>query len=150
MRRFLLGFGALLLTLILAIAMIGGRAMPWLHTASMAFPFIVLVPLFALLSVWPRRAIAAAFKDAFRQPGGPASLPTSLRVLATLERFFYAAGVLGLFAGLIVTFSFLDSDLPRLGTKLAACLIMPFHAVVLAQAARILRVRVEEVQAGAK
>jgi hypothetical protein len=58
MRRFLLGFGALLLTLVLAISMIGGRALLWLHTASMALPFVVLVPLFALVSVWPRRAIS--------------------------------------------------------------------------------------------
>jgi len=100
--------------------------------------------------LFERNLVSAAFKDAFRPPGNSASLPTSLRVWAALERFFYAAGVLGLFGGLIVTFSFLDSDLPRLGTKLAACLIMPFHAVVMAQAARILRARVEEAQAGGR
>ena len=147
MARFLAGLAMLLLTVAAAIRMIGGRAVLWLHPAVMAFLFVAVVPWCAALAVWPRKEIAQAFRAAF-EPAGESRALAASKVLTLLEHLFYASGALALFSGLIITFSQLDSDLPRLGAKLAASLVTPFYALLLALAARILRVRVEQVQGG--
>jgi hypothetical protein len=145
MFRFKAGLTLILLTLIGAIRMIGGRAELWLHPAVMALAFVVLIPLFAARAVWSRRELGEAYDAAFRPCPAPAAA-AAIRVWRFLEAACYLAGILALLSGLIVTFSLLSANLANLGAKLAACLVAPFYALVLALAARILAARVEQTQ----
>ena len=118
MARFLVGQIALVLAVMLAVAMIGGRATTWLHPATMAVVFVLVVPLVAAHLIDHTRAAFAGDAD--------------------------AASADGDFAGLIVTFSFLGSDLRSLGIKFAATLVAPFYSVLLAMSCRVLRARVPD------
>ena len=144
MARFLVGQIALVLAVVLAIAMIGGRATTWLHPATMAVVFVLVVPLVAALSAHPWEAFRRAFRDAFDPSASSPSNAASEKVWRHLESFIYFGGVIAFFAGLIVTFSFLGSDLGSLGIKFAATLVAPFYSVLLAMSCRVLRARVPD------
>ncbi|MCC6512383.1 MAG: hypothetical protein IT187_00120, partial [Geothrix sp.] len=128
----------------LAVAMIGGRATTWLHPATMAVVFVLVVPLVAALSAHPWEAFRRAFRDAFDPSASSPSNAASEKVWRHLESFIYFGGVIAFFAGLIVTFSFLGSDLRSLGIKFAATLVAPFYSVLLAMSCRVLRARVPD------
>jgi len=144
MARFLVGQIALVLAVMLAIAMIGGRATTWLHPATMAAVFVVVVPLVATLSAHSFEEIKQAFHDAFNPSATSPSNAASEKVWRHLEAFIYFGGVIAFMAGLIVTFSFLGSDLGSLGIKFAATLVAPFYSVLLAMSCRVLRARVPD------
>lgn len=144
MARFLVGQIILVLAVMFAIAMIGGRATTWLHPATMAAVFVVVVPLVAAFSTHSSEAFRQAFRDSFNPSAASPSNAASVKVWSHLESFIHFGGVIAFFAGLIVTFSFLGSDLRSLGFKFAATLVAPFYSVILAMSCRVLRARVED------
>lgn len=143
MARFLGGQTVLVLVVILTIAMIGGRATMWLHPISMAFGFVVVVPVIAVLSTHSFATLQQALKDAQNPSANASSNPTSIRVWKLMESCIYFGGSGAFLAGLIVSFSFLGSDLHALGFKFSATLVSPFYCVFLAMGCRLLRSRIE-------
>lgn len=143
MTRFLVGQALLILAVILGITLIGGRMVTWLHPAAMALVFVLAVPLLAVLSAHSHQELRQAFADALQSPAPSRSRATSLQVWRLLESFLYFGGAIALLTGLIITFSFLNANLPLLGMKLAATLVAPFYGLMLALTCRILRARVE-------
>ncbi|NWJ40754.1 MAG: hypothetical protein HXX12_07260 [Geothrix sp.] len=144
MTRFLFGQILILFLVILTIAMIGGRAVIWLHPAPWAFLLVLVVPLVAVLSAHPWSAFRQALRDALH-PSASLSNGTSAKVWKLAESCLYFGATIAFFMGLMITFSLLSGDLHNLGAKLAACLAPPFFSVVLGLSCRILRARVEAV-----
>ncbi len=143
MARFLISQVILVLVVILTIAMIGGRASMWLHPISMAFGFVIAVPVIAVLSTHRFGTLQQALKDALNPSANSSSNPTSIKVWKLLESCIYFGGSGAFLAGLIVSFSFLGSDLHGLGFKFSATLVAPFYCVFLAMGCRLLRSRIE-------
>jgi len=144
MTRFLFGQILILFLVILAIVMIGGRAVIWLHPAPWAVLLVLVVPLVAVLSVHSWKAFTQALRDALHPLASPSN-STSTKVWKLAESCLYFGATIACFMGLMITFSLLSSDLHSLGAKLAACLAPPFFSVVLGLSCRILRARVEAV-----
>ena len=142
MTRFLIGQVLILLLVILAIAMIGGRAVTWLHPAPWAFVLVLVVPFVAVLSVHTLEAFREAFRDALH-PSVSRSNVTSTKVWKLAESCLYFGATIAAFMGLMITFSLLSSDFQNLGAKFAACLVPPFFSVVLGLSCRVLRARIE-------
>jgi hypothetical protein len=142
MIRFLVGQVLLILALILGITMIGGRMTTWLHPGVMAFIFVVVVPAFATLSAYSFKDFRQAMEDAFNPRAASPTNATSLKLWKLLESCVGFGGFAGFLTGLIITFTFFNSDLQVLGLKLAATLVAPFYCVVLAMACRVLRAKV--------
>jgi len=143
MLRYLTGLGLTLLPVALAIAMIGGRGATWLHPAPWALLLVLVVPLVATLSVHPPSALRQALQDAAGPSAHSPTRATSLQLWTRLESFIYFGAVLGGLMGWMVTFTQLSPDLPRLGAKLAACLVPPFFGAALGLACRVSRARVD-------
>jgi flagellar motor component MotA len=143
MLRYLTGLGLTLFLVALAIAMIGGRAVLWLHPAPWALLLVLGVPLAATLSIHSGSAFRQAWRDAAAPLASSPSRAASIQLWARLESFIYFGVAIGSLMGWMVTFSLLSADLPRLGMKLAACLVPPFYGAVLGLACRVLRARVE-------
>lgn len=143
MVRFLISQTILALVVILTIAMIGGRAAMWLHPISMAFGFVIAVPVIAVLSTHSFGTLQQALKDALDPSANASSNATSIQVWKLMESCIYFGGSGAFLAGLIVSFSFLNSDLHGLGFKLSATLVAPFYCVFLAMGCRLLRSRIE-------
>ena len=142
MPRYILGQGVFILLVILAIAMIGGQAATWLHPMPWALVLVLAAPLAATLAVHPWAALRQALRDA----GCPSAAPsraTSTALWRSFESFIHAGALLGFLMGCMVTFSQLSPDLPRLGIRLAACLVPPFLGVALGLCCRVLRARIE-------
>ena len=145
MIRFILGILFAIAALMVGARLFGGSLVTWLHPAVGAFFLVVAMPWFATLAVWSRGEVARAFRDAVRPVGGSAPVPESLGVWRTFEYLFYAASLLSLMTGLVITFSHLSYEAANLGPKLGASLISPFYGVLLAVVARLLRMRVERI-----
>lgn len=143
MLRYLMGLGLTLFLVALAIAMIGGRGVTWLHPAPWALLLVLVVPLVATLSVHSPSALRQALQDAAGPSASSPSRATSLQLWARLESFIYFGAVLGGLMGWMVTFTLLSADMSRLGAKLAACLVPPFYGAVLGLACRVSRARIE-------
>ena len=143
MTRFLVGQALLILAVILGITLIGGRMVTWLHPATMALVFVLVVPLLAVLSAHSLPELRQAFADALQSPAPSRSRGTSLQVWRLLEACLYFGGGIAFLTGLIITSTFRNSDRPLLGPKLAASLVAPFYSLLLAMTCRILRARVE-------
>lgn len=142
MNRFLTGQLLILLLVILAIAMIGGRAITWLHPAPWAFLLVPVLASVAVLSVHSWGVLRQAIHDGL-SPSRRPSLGTSTKVWRLAEScLYYGAASAGLM-GLMVTCQVQGPDVQHLGAKLAACLAPPFYGVVLGLSCRILRARVE-------
>ena len=145
MTRFILGITFAILALMGGARLFGGSLVTWLHPAVGAFLLVGAMPWCAAMAVWSQKDVAQAFRDAFRPAGGPSPVPASVGVWRTFEYLFYAASLLSLMTGLVITFSHLSYEAANLGPKLGASLISPFYGVLLAVVARLLRMRVERI-----
>jgi len=143
MTRFLGGQMLICLLLTLAVVMIGGRAVTWLHPAPWVCLVVGVVPLVAVLTAYPRSALWQALRAALHPLATPTAQVESVKVWRLAESCFYFGGGVGSLMGLMVTFSYLSSDVQLLGPKLAASLEPLFLSLVLGQSCRILRSRVE-------
>lgn len=143
MTRFLIGQSLIVLLLIFAVAMIGGRAVTWLHPAPWVCLVVGVVPLVALLTARPWATLRQAFRDALHPVASSGRLAESAKVWKLAESCLYFGGGCAGLMGLMVTFTFLGPDPQILGPKLAASLEPLFVSLVLGLSCRILRARVE-------
>ncbi len=143
MIRFLTGQILIFILLILAVTMIGGRAVTWLHPAPWVCLVVVVVPFVAVLTARPWEALRQAIRDALHPAAASTSLTESAKIWKLTESCLYFGGGCACLMGLMVTFTFLGPDPQILGPKLAASLEPLFVSLVLGQSCRILRARVE-------
>jgi flagellar motor component MotA len=139
MTRFILGTLGFIAVVGLCIVLEGGNPVAYL----MFTPAIIalVVPLLAMMAVWPMREWITAWKDAFAAEKTPTAAASSA-LWAFVEKATYAAAAIGTFAGIILTIANLR-ELSELGKPLAACLLCLFYSAVIGLVCRILRARVE-------
>ncbi len=151
MRRFILFTLLMLLFLVGAVLLEGGSLTAYLGPTT--FAIALLVPFFSAFAVWGFRDIGRAFRNALGNGPAAGPLETSIQVWDFFEKTIYAAGALGLVAGMVLILSSrpeLPGDLSTIGRPLAFGLLSLVYGFVLGIVARVLRARVEERKAGAE
>ncbi len=101
---------------------------------------VLLVPFFAVLAVWSLKELVGAWKAAFAKGLSEAEGKAAAALWDFYEKAFYAAGVIGTLAGVIVIFRFDVIELKAFSV-LFVCLT---ESIFLGLFARILRARVEK------
>lgn len=145
MIRFLVGLLLAVGTVVGALLLEGGNGFTLLGLS--AFTMVWFVPFFLSAAVWGYRAWVDAWKAAFR-PVEIASARRSAKLWGFNEFAFYASGLLGCLAGLILILGYDGWDsasAPQIGRSLAAALIAPLYGFFFGYMAKILKARVETI-----
>ena len=140
MVRFIVSLLLLLASLAGVIRLEGGNLL--MYVGISAFIVELAVPFFAMLAVWRLAEIGRAFRDAFVRKGESATAARSLRIWEFTEKVCYAAGVIGLILGIVLSLTRVSGSVADLGHALGASLMSPLYGVLLALVCRILGARV--------
>lgn len=147
MIRFLLGFTLAVGTVVGALLLEGGNGFSLLGLS--AFLMVWFVPFFLSAAVWGYRAWFEAWTAAFRPVETTVAL-RSAKLWGFSQFAFSCSGLLGFVAGLILILGYNGWDsasAPQIGRSLAAALIAPLYGFFFGYMARILKARVEAINA---
>jgi flagellar motor component MotA len=139
MWRFIIGVALMIVTLLGATMLAGGDIL--LYVAVPALVLVFLVPIFSVFSIWNRRSWARAFRHAFGPIGTVDERRISANIWSLFEVAAYIAGLLGLFADIIITLMHLDPS--KWALQIAASLTSPIYGIFVGLISRILKTRVE-------
>ena len=147
MMRFVVGVVLALATILGALALEGGDGLSLLGLS--AFLMVWFVPFFASAAVWGYRSWSLAWRAAFRKVGADVAR-RSVELWKFNEFVFYLAGFLACLMGAILILDsghFGPASVGVLGHSLASALVAPLYGFFFGYTARILRGRVELVNA---
>jgi hypothetical protein len=132
------GLLLILVTLLASIGLEGANLGSYINFVSLII--CLLVPFFAVMSIWKLKSWVKAFGQALRQTGNKEEKAISVRIWTFYESMAYIAGLLALITNVIL---FLNRIEPQnWAFQLANCLTAPLYGLLLGMGSRVLRERI--------